>query len=293
MNRFWQQYFGTGIVKTAQDFGAQGDWPTHPELLDWLATELVDSGWNVKHLQKLIVMSGSYQQSSRATPELLVQDPENLLLARGPRFRMDAEVVRDSALAVSGLLVERLGGPSVKPYQPDGLWEAVGFVGSDTREYKQDHGEALYRRSMYTFWKRTSPPLRCWRSTPLRESVHSPSAAYEHTASGPGVDERHSIRRGFAAVAERMMAEGGSAPEGRPRLPFNWQRRGDRRPMSSRCSSTLIKRSSPGSERSESAEKLLAVGESTRRQSLNSAELAAWTMVANLILNLDETVTKE
>src|SRR5262249_30390731 len=125
VNRFWQQLFGTGIVKTAEDFGSQGQWPTHPELLDWLATEFQQSGWNMKHIVKLMVMSGAYRQASKIAPEMAQRDPENLLLARGPRFRLDAEVIRDSALSMSSLLVEQIGGKSVKPYQPDGLWEAI------------------------------------------------------------------------------------------------------------------------------------------------------------------------
>src|SRR5207302_8733054 len=151
VNRFWQSYFGFGIVKTVDDFGAQGEFPVHPELLDWLATEFMDSGWNVKALQKTIVMSAAYRQSSRATPELVEKDPDNRLLARGPRFRLGPEAIRDQALAVAGLLAEKLGGASVKPYQPPGLWqELAGGSG-----YKQDKGEGLYRRSLYTYWKRT------------------------------------------------------------------------------------------------------------------------------------------
>ena len=153
VNRFWQMYFGTGIVKTVEDFGSQGEWPSHPELLDWLASEFVRSGWNVKQLQKTIVMSATYRQSSVVTPELASKDPENRLLSRAPRLRLPAEVVRDQALAASGLLVEKIGGPSVKPYQPAGLWSELG--GAD---YERDHGANLYRRSLYTFWKRTAPP---------------------------------------------------------------------------------------------------------------------------------------
>ena len=158
INRFWQQIFGQGIVKTSEDFGAQGQWPTHPELLDWLSTEFIRTGWDVKAMLKLMVMSSTYQQSSQVTSDLLQRDPTNELLARGPRFRFDAEVIRDTALATSGLLIEKVGGKSVKIYQPDGVWEAVAFQGSNTSIYKQDQGENLYRRSMYTFWKRTSPP---------------------------------------------------------------------------------------------------------------------------------------
>ena len=153
VNRFWQMYFGAGFVKTVEDFGSQGEWPSHPELLDWLATEFVRTGWDVKAMQKLIVTSATYRQSSKATPELLQKDPENRLLARAPRFRLPAEMIRDQALAVSGLLVEHVGGPSVKPYQPAGLWKELSG-----QDYVQDKGEKLYRRSLYTFWKRSSPP---------------------------------------------------------------------------------------------------------------------------------------
>src|SRR5579864_7597958 len=153
VNRYWQMYFGVGPVKTVDDFGSQGEWPRHQALLDWLATEFVRTGWDVKAMQKTIVMSATYRQSSRVTRALLQRDPENRLLARGPRFRLPAETVRDQALAVSGLLVEKLGGPSVKPYQPAGLWKELG-----DEDYRQDTGESLYRRSLYTFWKRTAPP---------------------------------------------------------------------------------------------------------------------------------------
>src|SRR5262249_22567248 len=155
VNRFWQQYFGTGIVKTVEDFGSQGERPSHPELLDWLATEFIQSGWDVKALQKTIVMSATYQQASKIAPALLEKDPGNRLLGRGPNVRLTAEMIRDQALFVAGLLMERVGGPSVKPYQPDGLWSEVGTGGN---VYVQDHGENLYRRSLYTFWKRTIPP---------------------------------------------------------------------------------------------------------------------------------------
>ena len=153
VNRFWQMYFGAGLVKTVEDFGSQGEWPSHPELLDWLATEFVRTGWDIKAMQKLIVTSATYRQSSKATPELLQKDPENRLLARAPRLRLPAGVIRDQALALSGLLVEQLGGPSVKPYQPAGLWKELSG-----QDYVQDKGDKLYRRSLYTFWKRSSPP---------------------------------------------------------------------------------------------------------------------------------------
>ena len=158
VNRFWQELFGTGLVKSSEDFGSQGQAPSHPELLDWLAVEFRESGWDVKKFFKLLVTSSAYRQSAQANEAKLKADPENRLLSRGPRFRMDGEMVRDYALAASGLLVPTIGGPSVKPYQPEGIWEAVAMIGSNTQFYKQDTGDKLYRRSLYTFWKRSAPP---------------------------------------------------------------------------------------------------------------------------------------
>ena len=158
VNRFWQELFGTGLVRTAGDFGVTGESPSHPELLDWLAVEFRESGWDVKEFFRLLVTSATYRQSAVTTPAKREKDPQNRLLSRGPRFRMDAEMVRDYALAASGLLAEKLGGPSVRPYQPDGVWEAVAMIGSNTRNYQRDSGEKLYRRSLYTFWKRAAPP---------------------------------------------------------------------------------------------------------------------------------------
>jgi hypothetical protein len=295
VNRFWQQFFGTGIVKTAEDFGAQGQWPTHPELLDWLATEFRESGWNVKHILRLMVTSGTYRQSSRVTPELLHRDPTNELLARGPRFRLDAEVIRDSALAMSGLLVERIGGRSVKPYQPEGLWEAVAFVGSNTSKFQPDEGEALYRRSLYTFWKRTSPPpslaafdapsreactvRRSRTNTPLQALVLLNDKQYVEAA-----------RR----LAERMMTEAG--PTAAERAEFAFRIATSRKPTPGELAVLLKVYESELAEfqsDSEAAAKLLAYGAAKRNESLDANELAAWTLVANLVLNLDETVTKE
>ncbi len=165
VNRLWQMSFDRGLVRTAEDFGAQGERPSHPQLLDWLATELTGNGWDLQAIRRLIVTSATYRQRSHAAAELLARDPQNRLLARGPRFRLTAEVIRDSALSVSGLLVERLGGPSVKPYQPAGLWEELG-----DEAYQQDRGENLYRRSLYTFWKRTvTHPLMTTFDAPSRE----------------------------------------------------------------------------------------------------------------------------
>ena len=158
VNRFWQEVFGTGLVRTAGDFGVTGELPSHPELLDWLAVDFRESGWDVKRLFRMMVESSTYRQSAATTTEKREKDPQNRLLSRGPRFRMDGEMIRDAALACGGLLVGTLGGPSVKPYQPEGVWEAVAMPESNTHFYKPDHGDRLYRRSLYTFWKRSAPP---------------------------------------------------------------------------------------------------------------------------------------
>jgi hypothetical protein len=295
VNRFWQQYFGRGIVKTAQDFGVQGEWPTHPELLDWLATEFIDSGWDIKHIQKLIVMSNTYRQSSHVTPELVQRDPENALLARGPRFRLDAEEVRDTALTASGLLVEKPGGRSVKPYQPPGLWEAVGFLGSNTREFKRANGAALYRRSVYTFWKRTSPPPSLTAfDAPSRETctVRRPRTNTPLQALALMNDEQ--FVETARQLARRMMTEGGKTPE--TRLTRGFRLATGRRPDATELD-TLKKlyeqQLAHYRADKDGALKLLRVGASPRDQALDPSEHAAWTMMASLILNLDETITKE
>ncbi|MBL8223525.1 MAG: DUF1553 domain-containing protein, partial [Bryobacterales bacterium] len=165
VNRYWQMLFGTGLVKTGEDLGSQGEWPVHGDLLDWLAVEFMESGWNVKGILKTIVMSAAYRQDSKVTPDLLQRDPENRLLARGPRIRLPAEMVRDQALAASGLLVEQVGGPSVKPYQPPGLWQELSGG-----KYTEDNGPGLYRRSLYTYWRRTiAPPSMINFDSPTRE----------------------------------------------------------------------------------------------------------------------------
>ncbi len=295
VNRFWQQYFGTGIVKTSGDFGAQGQWPTHPELLDWLATEFVGSGWNVKQLQKLIVMTYAYQQSSRATPQLLERDPENLLLARGPRFRLDAEVVRDAALAAGGLLVERLGGHSVRPYQPEGVWEAVAFLGSNTSIFQPDQGDALYRRSLYTFWKRTAPPPSLTTfDAPSRETCTVRRARTNTPLQALVLMNDKQYVEAARKLAERTMHEGGATVETRIAQAFRvaTARHPDAEELAVLVQiyqGQLVEYQAD----KEAAAKLLSVGDSKRDETLDAGELAAYTMVANLILNLDEVITKE
>jgi hypothetical protein len=294
VNRFWQQFFGVGIVKTTEEFGSQGEWPSHPQLIDWLATEFIQSGWDVKRMQKLIVMSGTYRQSSKVTPELLRKDPENRLLARGPRFRLDAEMIRDNALFLSGLLVEKIGGQSVKPYQPAGLWNAVGYTDSNTANFVQDHGEKLYRRSMYTFWKRTSPPPSMASfDAPSRESC---SVRRERTNTPlQALIMMNDIQFVEAArkLAERMMTEAGKNPK--ERITFAFRLATSRRPTDEETALFLEIYNAHLAEYQkdqQAAMKLLTVGEITRNEKLDASELAAWTMIANLIFNLDETVTK-
>jgi hypothetical protein len=291
VNRFWQMYFGTGLVKTVEDFGSQGEWPSNPELLDWLATEFIRTGWDVKAVQKTIVMSATYRQSSRVTPELVAKDPENRLLAHGPRVRLSAEMVRDQALAISGLLVEKLGGPSVKPYQPAGLWKEL----SGTDDYKQDKGENLYRRSLYTFWKRTSPPPAMMTfdaagretcivrenrtNTPLQALTLMNDVTYVEAAR---------------VLAERMMTEGGATPE--ERIAFAFRLATGRAPAAPETRLLLdglrYHRDNYQTD-PQAALKLVSAGEHARDQKLEPAELAAYATVASLILNLDATVTKE
>ena len=206
VNRFWQELFGAGIVESADDFGVQARPPSHPELLDWLAVEFRESGWDVKKLITLMVTSAAYRQSAAISPEKLGKDPANRLLARGPRFRLDGEVVRDSALAASGLLVTKLGGPPVKPYQPAGVWEGTSMVSSNTRNYKQDTGESLYRRSLYTLWKRQAPPASMdIFDGPTREVCVVRRERTNTPHAGAGDDERSAVcRSGACACAEAL-----------------------------------------------------------------------------------------
>jgi hypothetical protein len=290
VNRFWQMYFGIGLVKTVEDFGSQGEWPAHLDLLDWLATEFVRTGWDVKALQKLIVTSATYRQSSKTTPELLQRDPENRLMARGPRVRLPAETVRDQALAASGLLVEKLGGPSVKPYQPAGLWKELG--GED---YKQDKGEGLYRRSLYTFWKRTSPPpfmvnfdAAGREACTVRETrTNTPLQALDLMNDVTYVEAAR-------ALAERMMREGGANPEERIAFAFRLATARHPRPEERRILLDSFRHYLDRFQTNpDGATKVLSEGDHARDQRLDLSHLAAYTSVASVILNLDETVTKE
>ena len=293
VNRFWQQYFGVGLVKTTEDFGVQSEPPSHPELLDWLATEFVRTGWDVKGLQKLIVTSAAYRQSSKASPELLARDPENRLLARGPRFRVDGEVVRDMALFVSGLLIDKRGGRSVKPYEPSGLWEAVSF--NNSQKYVQDMGDGQHRRSLYTHWKRQSPPPNMLIfDAPTREYcvVRRPRTNTPLQALALLNDQQ--FVEASRSFAQRMLLDGGkSAPS---RITYGFRLATARKPTNSEIKvleETLKAQLEDYRKDNEAAEKLLKVGSFKNDSGLDKAELAAWTTVASMILNLDETLTKQ
>jgi hypothetical protein len=294
VNRMWQMYFGTGIVKTVEDFGSQGEPPSHPELLDWLATEFVRTGWDMKALNRLIVTSATYRQSSLASPPLRDRDPENRLLARGPRVRLSAEMIRDQALSVSGLLSTKMGGPSVRPYQPDGLWEQLSaFPGR--KLFERSKGEDLWRRSVYTYWKRTVPPpsLTVF-DAPTREFcvVRRQMSSTPLQALALLNDEMYvEMSR---KLAERMMVEGGATPRQR----LGWAMHlATSRPATPAEVAVLEKgltlRLAQYRKDRASAGKLLTAGESPRNTKLDVTELAAYTTVASVILNLDEVITRQ
>ncbi len=294
VNRFWQQYFGTGIVKTSEDFGSQGEWPSHPQLIDWLATDFIRSGWDVKRLQKLIVMSATYRQSSKVTREIHARDPQNRLLAHGPRFRLDAEMLRDNALFLGGLLVEQVGGKSVRPYQPDGLWKAVGYSGSNTVKFTRDSGEKLYRRSLYTFWKRTAPPPSMSTfDAPSRESCTVRRARTNTPLQALLLLNDEQYVEAARKFAERVLTDGGADLPSR--VEFAFRSATARRPTAAEMevfTKLYQNHLSEYQQNQAAAEKLLSVGESPRNEKLDVSELAAWTMIANVILNLNETITK-
>jgi len=312
VNRLWQQFFGYGIVKTSGDFGSQGEPPSHPELLDWLAVAFespkgnagqsgattvdfnANLGWDVKALVRLIVTSATYKQSSAAPQELWKRDPENRLLARGPRFRLDAEQIRDNALYVGGLLKEQMGGKAVRTYQPPNIWEPVGYSGSNTRTYTQDKGDALYRRSIYCFLKRTAPP-------PFMTTFDGPSREQFCTRRERSDTPLQALQlmndvqhfEAARALAERILTEGGDATPDRVAWAFRTVLA--RRPTDSEVvivMTALEKHLAKYEKNPEAAKLAIHNGESQPNPKLPEPELAAWTLIANLLLNLDETLNK-
>lgn len=291
VNRYWASLFGIGLVKTVEDFGSQGEWPVHQDLLDWLAVEFMDSGWDIKHMMKTMVMSAAYRQSSVVTPELDQRDPENRLLARGPRFRLPAEMIRDQALAVSGLLVNQVGGPPVKPYQPDGLWQEL----QGGKGYEADKGEALYRRSIYSYWRRTiAPPNMVNFDSPTREVC----IVRENRTNTPlqALDLMNDVVYLEAArkLGERMILEGGRSTD--DRIAYGFRTALGRAPKPEERSAlekALSKFESYYKAHPKDAAEYLKQGESARAKKVPLPELAAYAGVAGVVLNLDETITKE
>ncbi len=297
VNRFWKMLFGTGIVGSPADFGSQGEWPSHPELLDGLAVEFVESGWDTKAIIKSIVLSKTYRQASVATPELLAKDPQNRLLARGPRFRLSAELIRDAALKMSGLLVPRIGGPSVNPYSPGDLWREVSHYGSSpatSQTFVQDHGEKLYRRSLYTYWKRTAPPPNMMAfdapnrevCTVARGNTTTPMQALVTLNDTQFVESA----RGFA---QRIMKHVARSDE--ERLQWAFLESIARKPNieeSQVLVRALARERVRYSANANLAKAYLSVGESPIDRELDTAELAAWSQVASILLNLSESLTR-
>jgi hypothetical protein len=286
--------FGTGIVRTSEDFGAMGEAPSNQELLDWLAVEFRESGWDVKKLFTLIVTSSTYRQSAVTTPLKLEHDPANRLFSRGPRFRMEAEMVRDYALAASGLLSPKIGGPSVKPYQPEGVWEAVAITGSTTRFYQQDKGESLYRRSLYTFWKRSAPPPNMdvfnapsrESCTVRRERTNTPLQALV-TLNDPQFVE--AARK----LAELALKQSGNEPAKAIEMIAARVLLRPLRPQEKEIiSGTYADLERQFAQTPEKAKELIMVGESKADPALPAPQLAAMAMVANQVLCLDEALNK-
>jgi hypothetical protein len=293
VNRMWSEIFGTGLVETTEDFGVMGARPSHPELLDWLALDFRDHDWDVKRFYKQIVMSASYRQSARATPQQIEKDPNNRLLARGPRFRMDGEMIRDTALASSGLLVEKIGGPSVKPYQPAGVWEAGSHQVSDTKEYVQDHGNGLYRRSLYTFWKRMATlPNMDALDVPARDGACTRRQRTDTPLQALVLMNDPQWLEASRQLAERVIHESRSTDArlnaiGELLLARPWESK-----EKAVLEKALSKFQSAYGQDQSAAEKLLAAGESKRDTSVPADELAAWMLVASAAMNLDAVVNK-
>ncbi len=286
VNRFWQQLFGVGLVKTSEDFGSQGEPPSHPELLDWLATDFRENGWDVKRLMRMMVTSDAYCRSAEVSDSMKRIDPTNRLLARGPRYRLDAEVLRDQALFLSGLLIDRQGGPSVKPPQPDGLWAAVGYSGSNTVRFVPDEGEKVYRRSVYTFWKRTSPPPQMATfDAPSRESC---TARWERTNTPLQalllLNEPQYIEAARQLAKRTLDTEGLSSPE--QRLEWLFQTVTARLPRDTELRQLVSLLEDTTAYYNQ--DPTLA----TQLVGTSDAGEAAWTIVASTILNLDEVISK-
>jgi hypothetical protein len=297
VNRLWQSLFGVGIVATSADFGSQGEWPSHPALLDWLAVDFVDSGWDVKRLVKQMVMSATYQQRSATSATLIERDPQNRLLARGPRFRLSAEMIRDSALKISGLLVPRIGGPSVNPYMPGDLWREVSHYGSSpatAQTFVQDHGEKLYRRSLYTYWKRTAPPPNMMAfDAPNREICTI--ARGNTTTPLQALVTLNDVQFVEAArvFGEKILQRPEASDEGRLSWAFLET---TSRSITDKELKVLVQALARERARyqnnPQAARTYVAAGEAPLPEDIALEELAAWAQIAAMLLNLSESVTR-
>jgi len=293
VNRMWSEIFGAGLVETTEDFGVMGERPSHPELLDWLALDFRENGWDVKRFYKQLVLSATYRQSARVTPQLLEIDPKNRLLTHGPRYRMDGEMLRDTALAASGLLVEKIGGPSVRPYQPAGVWEAGSHQGSDTKSYTQDTGESLYRRSLYTFWKRmaTMPDMDTL-DVPVRDAACTRRQRTDTPLQALVLMNDPQWLEASRKLAERVIRHSSEIDArlnylGEVLLARDWEPR-----EKLVLENALMKFQSVYAKEPSRAEEVLKVGESSRDSGLRPDELASWMLVASAAMNLDAVLNK-
>ena len=296
VNRFWQHFFGTGLVRTSEDFGSQGELPSHPELLDWLAVTFQENGWDVKKLVRLIVTSETYQQSSTFSDQSARLDPMNRLLSRGPRHRLSAEVIRDQALAASGLLVTKIGGPSVKPYHPPGLYEQVVAQRDNPKAtYQQGGGDDLYRRSLYTYWKRSVPhPGMLLFDAPFRETCSLRRSRSNTPLQALNLMNDPTYVEASRFLAQRMIKEGGATISSRLTHGFRLLLARQPRPQEIQVLAAAVERCLKDFKQDpEAARQLLAVGEAKADDQTGPDELAAYTMVASTLINLDEAITKE
>ena len=293
VNRHWQTIFGSALVSTPGDFGAQGSWPTHPDLLNWLAADFIENGWNVKRAIKQLIMSSTYRQSSQTRSIHLKQDPVNLYHARAPRFRLMGEFVRDNALSIGGLLNRTFGGPGVKPYQPPGLWNEVSLNGG--RRFVQDNGAKLYRRSMYTYWKRSAPhPGLMAFDTPSRETCTLQRQRTNTPMQALVTLNDEQFVEASRAFAQRILKSPTNSLEEKVNWAFEMAtgHLADslRQEVIKKAYATQIKNFQKEPKR---ADDLLKIGESSRDESLDKTKHATWTILASMILNLDETLNRE